>query len=175
MDPSVHETRELDVATLLALRDLMGLAFDDFDDLDWQHALGGRHVMVTVDGRPVSHAALVERPIDIAGRRFRAGYVEAVATAPAARGRGAAAAVMHRIGELVRRDFDLGVLCTGLDGFYERFGWERWSGPTAVRLSASVEPTPAEDGLIFVLRHGPSAGVDLISPISCDERTGDDW
>jgi aminoglycoside 2'-N-acetyltransferase I len=175
MDLTVRRTHELDTRTLVAIRTVMNQAFDDFGDHDWHHALGGHHVMVTVDGTPVSHAALVERPIEIAGRRFCTGYVEAVATAPGHRGRGAAAAVIDRIGDLVRRDFELGALCTGLVGFYERFGWERWSGPTHVRRAATVEPSPSEDGLIFVLRHGASALVDLSAAISCDERSGDDW
>jgi aminoglycoside 2'-N-acetyltransferase I len=175
MHLTVHRTDELDTRTLDAIRAVMDLAFDDFGDHDWQHALGGRHVVVSVDGSPVSHAALVERPIEIAGRRFRTGYLEAVATAPSHQGRGAASAVMTHVGELVRRDFELGALCTGLDGFYERFGWERWSGPTHVRRASGTEPSPSEDGLIFVLRSGPSATVDLTAPISCDRRAGDDW
>jgi aminoglycoside 2'-N-acetyltransferase I len=168
-------TDELDAGRLSRLRALLDRAFDDFDDHDWAHALGGFHVVVELDGTPVAHASVVERPIRIHDREFRTGYVEAVATDPDVQGRGAGGLAMRRVGDLIGRHFELGALCTGLAGYYERFGWERWRGPTHVRGADGVRPTPEEDGLIFVLRHGPSATVDLGSAISCDQRTGDDW
>ena len=82
---------------------------------------------------------------------------------------------MEVVGSIVRSGHELGALCTGLDGYYERFGWERWIGPTWVRHATGPERSPDEDGLIFVLRHGATAAVDLTAPISCDERAGDDW
>lgn len=175
----------LDVVTTVgpddraALRRLLDAAFDDFDDDDWEHSLGGHHVFAVDGDTIVGHAAVVERPIVVGSgadrRGFRTGYVEAVATAPEVQGRGVAAAVMERTTELVRARFELGGLCTGLDGFYERFGWERWLGPTHVRRDGTTVRTPDEDGLVFVLRHGPSAVVDLTAAISCDGRRGDDW
>lgn len=55
---------------------------DDFSDEDWEHALGGWHVVVTLDGGPVlTHAAVVPRVLDVADHAFRTGYVEGVATA----------------------------------------------------------------------------------------------
>jgi hypothetical protein len=44
-----------------------------------------------------------------------------------------------------------------------------------VRCGDDLVRTPDEDAGIMVLRFGPSAGVDLAAPISCEARTGDDW
>ena len=60
----------------------------EFSDDDWDHALGGWHVIVTVDGTVVAHAAVVRRELEVGTRRVTAGYLEAVATAPAAQGLG---------------------------------------------------------------------------------------
>jgi aminoglycoside 2'-N-acetyltransferase I len=173
--PTVVHTDDLDPSRLAAIRQMLDRAFDDFDDHDWDHSLGGLHVFVEIGELLVAHAAIVERPLEIDDRPFRTGYVEAVATDPSYQGRGFGSAVMHAVGEQIRRHFAIGALCTGLDGYYERFGWERWTGPTHVRHADGTEPSPDDDGLIFVLRHGPSAEVELTSPISCEARAGDDW
>jgi len=77
--------------------------------------------------------------------------------------------------DLVRRHFEMGALSTGLHGFYERLGWERWQGPTFVRQGSEAIRTADEDEGVMVLRLGPSRGVDLNAPISCERRPGDDW
>lgn len=170
-------TSGLDPELRTELRALLDRAFDDFEDHDWEHALGGHHVVAFDADRAVAHASVVHRPIDIGDRRFRTGYVEAVATDPDHQGRGAGRLVMLAAGDVIRTHHELGALCTGLDGYYERFGWERWPGRTAVRRAHRLEPTPEDDGLIFVLRHGPSLVIDLDpdAPISCDDRPGDVW
>src|SRR5439155_1405342 len=77
--------------------------------------------------------------------------VEAVATAPAWRGRGHGTTVMRDVNDVVREGFELGALGTGVHAFYERLGWRAWRGPTAVRTPDGERPTPDEDGLILVL------------------------
>jgi aminoglycoside 2'-N-acetyltransferase I len=58
----------------------------------------------------------------------------------------------------------------------ERLGWERWRGPSYVRRhDGSVERTAEDDDGLMVLRTGPSAAIDLASPITCDDRPGDCW
>jgi|GEM_PF-4345206 len=98
-------TTELTDAELIAIRKLMEVAFADdedgpFDDDDWQHALGGVHVVLDVDGVIVAHASVVERDIHIARQPLRTGYVEAVATAPGRQGLGTK--VMEAIGSSSR-------------------------------------------------------------------------
>jgi hypothetical protein len=72
------------------IRALLDAAFwDDEDERftqeDWEHSIGGLHVVLDLDGRIVSHASVVQRELQVAGHTLRTGYVEAVATAPASR------------------------------------------------------------------------------------------
>lgn len=168
-------TAECPPELLTELRALLDRSFTVFDDHHWAHTHGGVHVLASRDGMLVGHAALVPRRLLIGDRPIASGYVEAVATDPTCRGTGLGRLVMGRIAELVRRDHELGVLCTGVHGFYERLGWERWTGPTHVRHGDLVVRTPSADGTVMVLRHGPTSTVDLAASITCDTRPGDDW
>ena len=172
-------TEALTSEELRAIRALMELAFgsgdEAFQEADWQHALGGTHFVLDVDGEVVSHASVVERPIEIGGRPFRTGYVEAVATAPDRQGRGYGTAVMRAAGDHIRASFELGALGTGEHRFYERLGWETWQGPAFVRAPEGLTRTPAEEGFILVLRTPASPDFHLTEPISCDWRPGDVW
>jgi aminoglycoside 2'-N-acetyltransferase I len=162
-----------------ATRTLLWAAFDGDDPMteaDWDHATGGTHHLVELEGTIVAHAAVVERTLQTGGRPLRTGYVEAVATASAHRGRGLGREVMRSAGEEIRARFELGALGTGSHAFYERLGWRTWRGPTSVRTPAGEVRTPDEDGFILVLETPASpADLDLDRPISCDWRPGDAW
>jgi aminoglycoside 2'-N-acetyltransferase I len=163
-------------ALLVEVRALMDAAFHgEFGDDDWHHALGGTHVIVCEHGAVVSHAAVVPRRIDVGGRPWHTGYVEAVATAPDHQRRGFGAVAMREVATILLRDFELGALSTGRHSFYERLGWERWRGPTFVRDGAATTRTEDEDDGVMVLRFGASEQVDLTAPITCEARPGDDW
>ena len=162
------------------MRDLLWAAFVDGDDggmteEDWQHSLGGTHVIAEEEGRIVGHAAVVERTLHVGERPIRTGYVEAVATAPDRQGSGIGTRVMEAVGAVIRAGFELGGLGTGAHHFYERLGWITWPGPTAVRTAAGPRRTPDEDGYILILRTPTSPALDLQAMLSCDERPGDDW
>jgi aminoglycoside 2'-N-acetyltransferase I len=132
-------------------------------------------VVVSDGGALVAHAAVVPRELHLDGLPVDTGYVEGVATAPDRQGEGFGTLAMREIDALIRRHHDLGALATSAQHFYERLGWERWRGPTSVRTPDGVVRTPDEDDGIMVLRFGPSAGVDLGAPLSCEARRGDDW
>jgi aminoglycoside 2'-N-acetyltransferase I len=173
-------TDGLTTSEVTALRRLMEEAFgpdedERFREQDWQHALGGIHFVLELDGGIASHAAVVERTLHIAGRPVRTGYVEAVATMPEFQGRGLGTEVMQAAGGHIQEQFELGALGTGEQPFYERLGWEIWRGPTSVRAPSGEVPTPDEDGYIMVLRTPSSPTLDLDAPISCDWRDGDVW
>lgn len=174
-------TDELTSDEIAAIRTLMVAAFgpsgseDGFDDDDWQHALGGVHVVLDVVGEIVAHAAVVEREIHVGGRPLRAGYVEAVATAPGQQGRGYGTAVMEAVGSIIRERYELGALGTGSNAFYARLGWRTWQGPTAIRTASGDVPTPAEDGCIMVLATPATPPLDPTELITSDERPGDAW
>ena len=162
------------------IRAVLDAAFWDdederFTEEDWQHSIGGLHVVLELDGRIVSHASVVERELQVAGRPLRTGYVEAVATAPGFQGRGYGTRVLEVIGEAIDAGYELGALGTGEIGFYERLGWRVWQGPTSVRTAAGERRTPDEDGGIMVLLTRATLPIDLGAPISCEWRPGDVW
>jgi aminoglycoside 2'-N-acetyltransferase I len=120
-------TADLTPADVAAIRELMLVAFgadDDerFTDDDWQHAIGGLHFVLDLNGEVVTHASVVEREIHVDGHPCRTGYVEAVATAPDRQGGGFGTMVMADVTSYIRDWFELGALGTGRHRFYERLG-----------------------------------------------------
>lgn len=169
-------TSDASAEQLRQIRDLFFTAFDErFTEADWQHCLGGRHVIVAELGVIVAHAAVVSRVIEVGGEPFRTGYVEGVATHPARQREGLGTRTMDEAASLIRSEFEMGALATGVHGFYERLGWERWRGPTYVRYGSHLVRTEEEDGGIMALLFGPSARVDVTASITCECRAGDDW
>ncbi|MEX1044417.1 MAG: GNAT family N-acetyltransferase [Acidimicrobiia bacterium] len=175
MTVRVFETPDAPESFLQQAHELCLRAFDgDFDPEDWEHALGGRHFVVVDDGRVVSHASVAERTIWVGDVPYRTGYVEAVATDPESQGLGHGTDVVSLTGYWIRETYDLGCLGTGEHHFYERLGWERWRGPSAVRYpDGTLVPTPDDDDSIMVL--ATTAPVDLTARIACEPRSGDDW
>jgi len=173
-------TDELSASELHAIRALLAAAFgtdedERFTDEDWEHALGGMHVVLDRGGEIVAHAAVVERRLEVNGRPLRTGYVEAVATAPTHQGTGLGTWLMRDVASYLADRFELGALGTGSHGFYERLGWLTWRGPSSVRTATGERRTPDEDGYILVLPTPTSPPLDLSSPISCEWRAGDVW
>jgi len=172
----VLTTTEASDDLLTAVRRLLVRAFEgDFSDEDWEHTIGGWHVLVADGDVVVSHAAVVDRILEVAGASVHTGYVEGVATLPGRQREGLGSLVMTEVTRLLHSEFEMGALSTGRHSFYARFGWERWQGPTFVRHGAETVRTEDEDDGLMVLRFGPSTEVDLAAPISCEARRGDDW
>jgi aminoglycoside 2'-N-acetyltransferase I len=183
LQPTIRRlrTEELDASLIKEIRTLLWAAFDSEDEDsrmtedDWQHALGGIHVLVEVDGRLAAFASVVERELHVDGRPIRTGYVEAVATAPAHQRRGLGTRLMEEVGADIAAEYPLGALATDVHAFYERLGWRTWRGPTSVRTPDGEVRTPEEDGYILVLETPTSPPLDLDAPISCPWRPGDAW
>lgn len=173
-------THDLTATEITAIRALLVAAFasdpeDAFTDDDWEHAVGGVHFVLDLDGEIVAHASVVERELHVGGRPLRTGYVEAVATATDRQGDGLGSLVMREVTAYIRDEFELGALGTGRQRFYERQGWRTWTGPSAVRTTAAERPTPDDDGYIMVLTTPTSPPLDLGGVISCEWRPGDVW
>lgn len=172
---SAH-TGALDPATLHAIREFLDTVFeDDFDDQDWEHALGGMHALAWVDDTLVAHGSVIQRRLLHGGRALRTGYVEAVGVREAYRGRGYAAAVLGELETLIRGAYDVGALSTSewAAGFYTGRGWRRWQGPTYALTPAGVVRTPDDDGGVYVL--AGSAPLDHAARLTCDWRDGELW
>lgn len=174
----IARSSDLAPATTACARRLLDDAFEgDFSDTDWEHALGGRHVLAWEGDAIVGHASLVPRRLLNAGRPLRAGYVEALAVRPDLRRRGHGTSLMRALHGLLRNggQYDLGALSTAEEatGFYAAMGWTRWSGSTSVITPRGLERTPEDDGSIHVL---PLIGsIDLRADLACDWREGDVW
>jgi len=172
-------TSELTDDEIEAARRILWATFVDVDggitEDDWTHALGGMHVLIELDGEVVGHASVVERELHVAGRPFRAGYVEAVAIDPPLQRSGLGTRLMREIGSVVQECFELGALATGTPAFYERLGWLRWAGPTFVRTPTGLQRTAEEDHGILVLPTASTLDLDRSASISCDWRVGDVW
>jgi aminoglycoside 2'-N-acetyltransferase I len=173
------QTEALTQREVAGVRDLLWTAFppgeEGFTEDDWQHAIGGQHFVLSVDGAIASHASVVERELHVDDIPIRTGYVEAVGTLPDRQRQGLGSAVMREVGEYIRDTFDLGALATGEHAFYERLGWRPWRGPTFVRAPDGPRRTAGEDGFILVLMTPTTPELDLDAPLSCEWRPGDVW
>jgi aminoglycoside 2'-N-acetyltransferase I len=171
-------TAELTAVELAAVRRLVFEAFGGrFDEHDWDHTLGGVHVLAVEDDEIVAHGAVVPRTLQAGGRALRTGYVEGVATRNDRRGLGLATLVMAELGRVIQAEYELGGLSdgSGIPGFYQRLGWETWQGPTWAAGPDGPERTAEEDGSVLVLRTPATGELDLGGPITCDWRAGDVW
>jgi len=169
-------TADLDAATLRAVRSLMDGAFGgEFTDDDWDHTLGGVHLLVSEGGAVVGHGAVVRRQLLHGSRTLRCGYVEGVAVRAERRGRGLGTALMEEAARIVRGGYDAGAL-SGTDAampLYERLGWQRWRGPLSALTPRGVERTPGDDDSVLVLP--VTMPLDLDGELTCDWRPGEPW
>ncbi|MYR56993.1 GNAT family N-acetyltransferase, partial [Streptomyces sp. SID625] len=119
-------TAALTPAELRAVRSLLYDAFDgDFGAEDWDHCLGGLHVLVHDARGLAAHGSVVMRRVRLRGRWLRTGYVEAVAVRRDVRRTGLGGLVMGAVEETVTRAYDLGALSASDDGarLYAARGW----------------------------------------------------
>ena len=173
-------TDDLTEPEVAAIRTMLVTTFGSdeasaFGAYDWDHALGGVHFVLDIDGEIVTHASVVERELQVGGRPLRTGYVEAVGTDPERQGRGFGSLVVADVTSYINETFELGALGTGRHHFYERLGWRSWTGPSFVRTAAGMQRTPDDDGYILVLATPASPVLDRAAPISCEWRPGDVW
>lgn len=171
-------TADLDSAALADLHTFLIEAFDrDFADEDWEHTLGGIHVVAREQDEVVAHAAVVQRRLVVGGVGVRTGYVEGVAVRADRRGRGLGAAVMAMAETIVRSAYDFGALGAGGDvsDFYVHRGWRQWEGPTWVTAPGGPRRTEEDDGGVYVLPTPAGPELDFSGPLMCDWRPGDVW
>ncbi|GAB3694248.1 GNAT family N-acetyltransferase [Saccharopolyspora tripterygii] len=174
---TVH-TADLDEVSLAAARRLLWDVFPEDDamtEADWEHCLGGMHVLAWDGEELVGHAALVLRRLMVGERALRTGYVEGVAVHRERQRRGIGAALMAEVERMIRAAYDLGALGASEDGvpFYESRGWKPWPAPTRQLTPEGIQPTPEEDGWIYY--YPAAVSLDTTAPITCDLRPGESW
>ncbi|MFG3102701.1 GNAT family N-acetyltransferase [Streptomyces sp. NPDC048182] len=166
-------TADLDPAALRSVRALLDGAFDgDFSDEDWNHGLGGTHVLVSDARGLAAHGSVVMRRVRCAGRWLRTGYVEAVAVRADVRRTGLGGRVMAELERIIDGGYELGALSASDEGalLYAARGWERWGGEVHVLSpERGVVRLPEEEGDFFVRNLPPDHGSALV----LDWRDGD--
>jgi len=91
----VAHTSAIDSNTLDVARALLEDAFEErFGLHDWEHTLGGTHVLVWHGRELIGHGFVVRRCLLYEGRALRCGYVEAVAVRPDRQRLGHGSAIM---------------------------------------------------------------------------------
>ena len=175
-DVRTAHTAFLEPSVLRAARALLDDVFaGEMTDADWEHALGGIHAVAWEGSAVIGHASVIQRRLWLGGRALRTGYVEGVGVRADRRGRGVGAALMEALEPVIRGAYDLGALATTelARGFYEARGWQGWQGPSSALTPRGIEPTPDEDGDIYVLP--VTVKLDLSSEITADWRDSDVW
>jgi aminoglycoside 2'-N-acetyltransferase I len=154
---------------------LAGVFGADFAPEDWEHTLGGIHVMAWDGARLVGHVAVVQRTLLHGGRPLRTGYVEGVAVHPDWRRRGIGGRLMAAAEAIIRAAYDLGALAAMEEArpLYEKRGWQKLLGRSSVCTPEGVKATPEEDGGLYVLV--VERAIDLHGELTCDFRAGDVW
>jgi aminoglycoside 2'-N-acetyltransferase I len=170
-------TALLEPGVLAEARSILYAVFDDMEESDWEHSLGGVHALAYEGGELVGHAAVVMRRLLHDGRALRCGYVEGVAVRAEARRRGHASAMMDALERVIRGAYDLGALGATDDAvpLYLGRGWRAWGGRLSALTPAGVTPTPDEAGAVYVLPVEGGASLDLSGELTCDWRDGDVW
>ena len=174
----VARSAELASSDWTPLTALCQAAFGESWDGVWESIGPGIHVIAAdVDGVPVAHAAIVDRPLYVGADVLRSGYVEAVAVVPDRQGSGLGTRVMTEINRLLDETYEIGALSTGRQGFYERLGWVRWAGPTWIRHPDGRRERSADedDGIMARLTPATPTPLDVAQPIAVDWRPGDVW
>ncbi|MFF3017850.1 GNAT family N-acetyltransferase [Streptomyces sp. NPDC057939] len=182
------------------IRALLDAAFDgDFADEDFEHALGGMHVLLR-EGDPddphdthdpngpngpngpagsagalVAHGSVVQRRVLHGGRALRTGYVEAVAVRSDRRRRGLAGQVMAELERVIGGAYVLGALSASEAGaaLYEGRGWRPYPGRIGVLGPTGPERLADEEGSTYVWTPAGAAPPDPTGRLDFDWRDGD--
>ncbi len=131
------------------------------------------HVLGYDDGRLVSHALWLDRPLRVGDGPWRmCAYVEGVATHADYRRRGYGAAVMAALQAQIG-GYAFGALSPAVEPWYVRLGWERWQGPLYIEKDGARESTPEETVLIY--RTPLTGEIDLHAPLTGEWRPFEPW
>ena len=163
-----------------ARAEVVRLCIDAHQEPDFEHLFSylppeGLHMLARSGHELVGHAVVTNRWLQPEGLPLlRTAYVDAVATAPAAQGRGVGTVVMRHLAEAVGVDFDIACLETERVSFYERLGWEEWRGPLAGRSDDGLIPTPDQKG-IMILRLPGTPELDRNALLTIESHPARIW
>ncbi|MES3035497.1 MAG: GNAT family N-acetyltransferase [Gemmatimonadota bacterium] len=174
MDIQIVYPAEITATIREEVQALCRVAYDEDLDAYYASLTPTVQLLGRGDGQLVSHLMLVRRTLQPDGQApLRTAYVELVATHPSAQRRGYASRLL-RASVAEMRDFDIGALSPSDAEFYARLGWERWTGPLAVRTARGLEETPDEELMVLRLPHSPPT-LDVSRRVSIEWRPGEVW
>ena len=171
-------TFELDPATLGEIHALLDDAFDGaFSEEDWDHGLGGVHVLVRDGaGSLVAHGCVIQRRVLHKGRSYRVGYVESVGVRADRRRDGLGGRVMEVLERVIDRAYEVGALSASDDGapLYVARDWQLWRGGIEALSPDGVVRLPQQEQDSTYLRPVPGRELPSAdSPLIFDWRDGD--
>ncbi len=135
----------------------------------------GLHALGRVGGALVTHALIVDRQLQIAGRApMHAAYIELVATDPPHQKKGYASLLLRALVSQLT-NHDIAALSPSAESFYARLGWELWRGPLFVRTEAGIESSPEDEEVMILRLPRTPADVDLDALLSVEWRPGEVW
>lgn len=123
------------------------------------------------DGRLMSAVHIVRREVRIGKTRLTMGGIANVGTPPEYRGKGYSSKCMNSSIEVMEKDgFDFSMLSTGINPFYERFGWS--TVPMDYTAGNLREKLPATSGRYTIRSYNPDSDagslVDVYNTFSRD-------
>lgn len=171
----VKRTDQLTAGELRELRSILEETFGPrFDDVAWEHCLGGTHYFLRYQGELVSHVSFAPRLLWQDGRRLNGVYGESMVTVPRLQGRGIGTIVAAMATADVSLHYEIGAFASSKYRFYERLGWRKWEGPTFVLTESGRRPAAPDRGAVMALLPKGSA-IDPRGDLTTDWREGDIW
>ena len=171
----VNQVNEVSSKTESSIRALLDLAFEgDFSPEDWEHTFGGQYFIGLLEETIIAHGSVVPRNMFIDGQAITVGYVEAIAVLPSHWRQGFGTQLMQQITQFCQDNYELSMLSTDENQFYERLGWRQFKGESFVRSENSEVRTSDEDAGLMLLP-GKKSQIILIRRVVCESRSGDDW
>ena len=157
------------------IRTLLDLAYEgDFSSEDWEHTFGGKYFIGYLGDTIIAHGSVVPRSMFIDGEAITVGYVEAIAVLPSHWRQGFGTQLMKEVTQFCHNNYEISMLSTDENQFYQRIGWLQFQGESFVKNSDTEVRTAEEDeGLMFL--PGNKSGITQIQRAVCDARGGDSW
>ncbi len=155
---------------------LLYQSFDyDFSRDDFQHALGGMHILAYDQKHVVGHVSIVQRNMALGHHPVTVGYVEAMAVLESYRRQGIGRQLMQETNKIIENCYQLGLLSASEEGFplYQSAGWHVWEGKLYELKQGSYIHSIDEEG--GVLGWTKDKTIDFSQPLYCDFRSGDQW
>lgn len=171
----VRSTDQLTQVELRELRSMLEETFGSrYDDVTWEHCLGGRHYLLRYQGRLVSHVSLVPRLFEQGDRSINGVYGESMATIPQLQGKGIGTIPAAVATADIRLNYELGAFSASKYHFYERLGWRKWAGQTFVLTKSGRRPAAPDRGAVMALLPEGTT-IDPYLDLTTDWRAGDIW